>query len=156
MNNYAMKAVKLKNEVLVKWSYGRRKFDIEVPDTFKNKVCGLCGNYNGKVDDDWIMGSGWKKCPVPDLTGQTVSSLKVQQLVDLSKWYILFVYFQTPNGHKFGGSWLAELDRDDGCNQNCDNMDDLGPTCQPDVKSDAEKHCSVLLDTTGMFKVHHE
>ncbi|KAM9299516.1 IgGFc-binding protein-like [Gastrophryne carolinensis] len=66
---------------LIKTSFGLQfKYDlvssitVTVPGNYKNTICGLCGNYNGKVDDDGVtsgdvieFGNKWK---APDDPGK--------------------------------------------------------------------------------------
>ena len=54
--------VRLHNDIEIKWSTKSRKFSVDLPSSYQNKVCGLCGNFNGDKDDDWIMGDG-TACP---------------------------------------------------------------------------------------------
>ena len=39
--------------IKVVWEYGKT-LEITVPPKFKSKICGLCGNYNGDKDDDFM------------------------------------------------------------------------------------------------------
>ncbi|XP_063931297.1 BMP-binding endothelial regulator protein [Zophobas morio] len=41
----------LQNGVKIFWS-GKSFLEVTVPATYKNKLCGLCGNFNGNVQDD--------------------------------------------------------------------------------------------------------
>lgn len=54
--------VRLQSGVLISWSGSDRQFTVNVPGAFQNKVCGLCGNFNGDPEDDWKMGEE-KICP---------------------------------------------------------------------------------------------
>ena len=40
---------------------GKTRLEVYVPDSMKDQMCGLCGNYNDDPDDDWLMGAG--QCP---------------------------------------------------------------------------------------------
>ena len=81
---FSLQVVRLQNGVEVTWLYRKRQFTVDLPTTFQTKVCGLCGNYNGDKDDDWIMGSG-ELCSNRDFNeGQLVSQ-------DIAK--MLWLYF---------------------------------------------------------------
>ncbi|KAL1490741.1 hypothetical protein ABEB36_013389 [Hypothenemus hampei] len=43
--------VRLNNDVVILWN-GRSFLEVSVPPTYKGKLCGLCGNFNGDVQDD--------------------------------------------------------------------------------------------------------
>ncbi|XP_066158196.1 BMP-binding endothelial regulator protein isoform X2 [Euwallacea fornicatus] len=43
--------VRLQNDVVIVWN-GRSFLEVTVPPTYKGKLCGLCGNFNGDVQDD--------------------------------------------------------------------------------------------------------
>lgn len=49
--------VMLHNGVKILWS-GKSFLEVTVPAHFKNHLCGLCGNYNGKVQDDFKLRKG--------------------------------------------------------------------------------------------------
>lgn len=49
--------VTLYNGVKVSWS-GKSFVEVIVPAVFKNKLCGLCGNFNSNVQDDFRMRKG--------------------------------------------------------------------------------------------------
>ncbi|KAL3268574.1 hypothetical protein HHI36_007682 [Cryptolaemus montrouzieri] len=49
--------VVLDNGVKVIWS-GKSFLEVSVPAVFKNKICGLCGNFNSKEQDDLKMKKG--------------------------------------------------------------------------------------------------
>ena len=34
----------------------KHAIDIRIPDRFKNKVCGLCGDWDGTKNNDWLIG----------------------------------------------------------------------------------------------------
>ncbi|XP_071486573.1 zonadhesin-like [Diadema antillarum] len=66
------------------WWDGESSVRVEVPDHFQGKLCGLCGNFNGKGEDDlmerggsltasatefglsWAVSSDCKRCPLCD------------------------------------------------------------------------------------------
>ena len=61
----------------VKWD-GRTTVEIRVPPSMSNDVCGLCGDYNGDVTDDFRMGPG-DACDIDEIIeGQIVSSITNQ------------------------------------------------------------------------------
>jgi len=39
----------------LKWN-GRGKMEVQMPKEMKNKLCGICGDYNGDNTDDWRLG----------------------------------------------------------------------------------------------------
>jgi len=41
----------LQNDVVILWN-GKSFLEVTVPPNYKGKLCGLCGNFNGKVKDD--------------------------------------------------------------------------------------------------------
>ena len=43
--------------ITVKWD-GDSYIDISMPKKFMNRVCGLCGNYNGVASDDFTLPNG--------------------------------------------------------------------------------------------------
>lgn len=47
----------LNNNVRILWN-GRTFVEVVVPPKYKNKLCGLCGNFNDDVKDDLKMKSG--------------------------------------------------------------------------------------------------
>lgn len=49
--------VRLQNDVVILWN-GRSFLEVTVPPTFKNRLCGLCGNFNGEIQDDLQAKSG--------------------------------------------------------------------------------------------------
>ncbi|CAH0554381.1 unnamed protein product [Brassicogethes aeneus] len=49
--------VTLENGVKLMWN-GRSFLEVSVPASYKNKLCGLCGNFNGNVQDDFIAKNG--------------------------------------------------------------------------------------------------
>ncbi|KAJ8332925.1 hypothetical protein SKAU_G00418210 [Synaphobranchus kaupii] len=40
--------------------------ELVVPSTYRGKMCGLCGNYNGDSSDDFLLPSGWRTGNVDD------------------------------------------------------------------------------------------
>lgn len=52
--------VKLSNGVKIFWN-GRSFVEVTVPACFKNKLCGLCGNFNRNVQDDLKTKTGERK-----------------------------------------------------------------------------------------------
>lgn len=50
-------SVVLHSGVKILWS-GKSFLEITVPAHFKNRLCGLCGNYNGNVQDDFKLRKG--------------------------------------------------------------------------------------------------
>ncbi|CAH1134121.1 unnamed protein product [Ceutorhynchus assimilis] len=49
--------VRLQNDVVILWN-GRSFLEVTVPPVYKGKLCGLCGNFNGDVQDDLRTKSG--------------------------------------------------------------------------------------------------
>ncbi|RDD36937.1 Fibrillin-2, partial [Trichoplax sp. H2] len=43
--------------VMVSWN-GKHHLAIKIPTSYKNKVCGICGNFNGNSGDDFAMNNG--------------------------------------------------------------------------------------------------
>ena len=43
--------------ITVKWD-GESYVSVSLPEHYKNKVCGLCGNYNGDPKDEFILPNG--------------------------------------------------------------------------------------------------
>ena len=54
--------------VQVNWD-GFQAVEIQLTNSYQNKTCGLCGDYNQNPDDDWRLG------PECDVTGEIVSRL---------------------------------------------------------------------------------
>lgn len=55
---YLKRSKDIKNGLFqVKWD-GDNKLDVSVPAKYRNKVGGLCGNFNGKPDDDLQLRNG--------------------------------------------------------------------------------------------------
>jgi hypothetical protein len=46
--------------MLISWS-GNGNIEVTLPETMKNTVCGICGNYNDKPEDDLIIGPACNK-----------------------------------------------------------------------------------------------
>lgn len=62
--------IRLRDGIEVMWT--GTKFSVNVPYSYRNKVCGLCGNFNGDTDDDWTMGDD-NMCPTSNIQeGQIV------------------------------------------------------------------------------------
>jgi len=62
------------NGLKVMWD-GRSRLIIHVPTSLKNKMCGLCGDYNGNGNDDWRFGTNI--CEKDDVVeGQLVNVIR--------------------------------------------------------------------------------
>ena len=61
---------------------GGDEVEVVLPKEYHGNTCGLCGNFNGDVEDDWTLG---EHC---DKKGQLVSS-----------------YFYTPSHEMWGAYW---------------------------------------------------
>ena len=58
----------------MRWD-GTSMAKVELQDSMKGKVCGICGNFNGNPADDWTVGPS-EQCMTafPDAeTGEVVS-----------------------------------------------------------------------------------
>ena len=57
----------------MKWS-GSNKVEVVVPQSMKDSVCGLCGDYDGNKTNDWQLG---KECP-GKIAGTVVSECRTK------------------------------------------------------------------------------
>ena len=53
--------------IQVNWN-GRNKVTVFARGSWEGQLCGLCGDYNGNLEDDWVAGPS-----CPDDKGQVVS-----------------------------------------------------------------------------------
>ena len=67
-----LQIVKWDNGLQLTWD-GRHRMEVTAPKELKNKLCGLCGDYNGVASDDWRLGPNL--CQDDDvITGQLVGT----------------------------------------------------------------------------------
>ena len=57
------------NNIEIFWD-GNHRVEIKISELLQSKVCGLCGDFNGKKEDDWRIGQA---CPNDLDVGQIVS-----------------------------------------------------------------------------------
>ncbi|XP_064610480.1 uncharacterized protein LOC135474810 [Liolophura sinensis] len=108
----------------VRWN-GYTSVDVILPTDFKEKTCGLCGNYNEDPTDDWITGP---RCP----PGGEI----------------------TDNNNEFGQSWAVDYPgqaEDTECSIDCDSPPD-GDRCTEQQKRYAEEYCLIIFSKTSVFK----
>jgi syndecan 4 len=118
--------------------FGNYETLVSVPTSFRSRLCGLCGNYNGKAADDLTLPSG------VSLNVSNINGSSSEQSV--------------ANYHQFGTSWAVDgddrliLDPSDDC-------EDPGrvPWCDRKVenKQKVENFCEVIKATDGPFVTCH-
>lgn len=98
----------------VKWN-GDDRIEVKVEAPFKRQVCGLCGNFDGNADNDWVLGPF---CPP---SGNA-----------------------TDNPRLFGDSWRTDTGSMDGdeCKPSCSSTPD--PVCVGDAFERAKTDCAKL------------
>jgi hypothetical protein len=106
---------------------------VELQDAMKEKVCGICGDFDGNADNDWTIGPS-DKCMTkyPDaVTGEITDDTNVM-----------------------GTSWTSEIDEGEAaCSAECPNPPPTPPPVPPCMEDEkALDHCEVLKDTNGPFK----
>ncbi|ELU11291.1 hypothetical protein CAPTEDRAFT_226094 [Capitella teleta] len=101
---------------------------ISVTDDYKNKVCGMCGNYDGNPDNDWIVGPNNKMCSF-EFNNRTGGS-------------------KTKHEPTFGMSWMYGNDTSSECLNSCKPFPP-GPACTEEEMQAANKSCKALLESDG-------
>ncbi|XP_062520176.1 mucin-19-like isoform X2 [Corticium candelabrum] len=114
---------------------GQHKITVSVPSSFRNHMCGLCGNNNGNSNDDLMLPSG-KSLSVKAFTSSQFIS----------------------NYHTFGVSWAALGKNRMILKSNSPCSDPSGvPYCDQKLKyrKKVEKFCRVIIDSKGPFATCH-
>ena len=111
---------------------------VSVPSNFRNRMCGLCGNYNGNSMDDLTLPNG-KFLKVSNVKGSTSAR-------------------SVSNYHIFGKSWAALNQRRlilDPTNT-CRDLQEV-PFCDqnPENKRQVEEFCDIILHPKGPFAECH-
>ena len=118
--------------------YGNKETHISIPRPFMNRMCGLCGNYNGNPLDDLLLPNG------VSLNVSNVNGSDSEQSV--------------ASYHKLGSSWAVDgnerliLTADDNCQD-----PKILPYCErkPKNKEVVEEFCKIILDRGGPFSRCH-
>ncbi|KAK3577967.1 hypothetical protein CHS0354_020807 [Potamilus streckersoni] len=112
------------NGIQLNWD-GEQNVELYVPGSYKEKICGLCGNYNDNPADDWMVGPA---CPAKQGT-------------------------ITDNLNLFGNSWtvIGKINSEPNCIVSCAPNNDTG-LCEGHDRKLAEYYCDLLLNKNGFFK----
>ena len=116
---------------------GQTKIVVSVPPSFKNKTCGLCGNFNGNPNDDLMMPSR--------------KSLSISSVNDSTS------AISISNVHKFGLQWTA-VSRERLIllrNDDCRDPTDVSYCELPNQRTNVERFCHVIIDPKGPFAECH-
>ncbi|XP_072034770.1 kielin/chordin-like protein isoform X2 [Amphiura filiformis] len=105
-----------------KWD-GKYRWELQIPSKYKNQVCGLCGNFDGNRNNDFMLRNG----KVPRTPGQ-----------------------ETRDMNQFGNDWTAH---GYGCEGEPKEPEvDVGNPCDPPGFEDfAAEKCSIINDKKGPF-----
>jgi hypothetical protein len=121
--------VTVKGSIQVK--FANSYIEVNVLTPMREKVCGLCGNFDGDTSNDWTIGkSHYCMTKYPNaVPGQVTGDLNIM-----------------------GTSWTAKMDKvESTCVTQCPNPPP--PTgCDVDSGFKAEDHCDILRSTSGPFK----
>ncbi|CAD5119120.1 DgyrCDS7763 [Dimorphilus gyrociliatus] len=103
---------------------GRTNTQIHIPPNYKNKMCGICGDFNGDKTNDYRDKAG---NPVPGKPHGRRGKKRYPQL---------------------GNSY--EVPCDD-CPKHCKPPTEPGPECTDAEYAEAKRLCSIIKDSTGVF-----
>ncbi|XP_064595145.1 IgGFc-binding protein-like isoform X3 [Liolophura sinensis] len=120
----------------VQWD-GHWDVRVKVPDMYEGKMCGLCGNYDGKPENDpKIKDGGLDK-------GEIVKRPHDDDEDDEEE------KDRSPVFNKFGESWRVGDPADD----QCESDDTAEPVCTKKRFKAAKRICKVLSDKRGEFSM---
>ena len=74
--------VKTTHGLVVRWN-GHHQLAINLPVSYQNKVCGICGNYNGDPKDDFLMKGGSLGKTYSDVGNSWLSNNSAPECLDL-------------------------------------------------------------------------
>ncbi|CAD5116778.1 DgyrCDS5627 [Dimorphilus gyrociliatus] len=104
----------------VTWD-GNTRVRVDVPDTYKNRMCGMCGNMDGNKQNDLVTKDG-KPINAIVITKRGRRKIKAPELGD---------------SYKVGGP------------PHCRTFDDPQPECSVKQEQEAEKLCNILINEKG-------